>query len=137
MNIVAILVSALVGFIVGFLLHGPILGTVRMKLAKITPTGKEKFSDMVGQMIWNYLVNVLTAFVLSGIIYTAFSSVLMGEQHWYKGAIIGAWMWLGFSFTNSSIEVIWMGKSWKLWLFDTLSALVTIMSMGVILAAWK
>ena len=36
MNIVAILVSALVGFIVGFLLHGPILGKVWMNNLSLT-----------------------------------------------------------------------------------------------------
>ncbi|MEI6660356.1 MAG: DUF1761 domain-containing protein [bacterium] len=137
MNMFAILVAALAAFIIGFLFHGPVLGKVWMKLANITPTGKEKFSDMIGQMIWNYLANVLTAGVLAGIIYTAFSSVLMGDAHWYKGAIIAAWMWLGFIFTSSSIDVIWMGKSWKLWLFEAVASLVCFAAMGAILAAWR
>ena len=34
------------------------------------------------------------------------------------------------------MEVIWMKKSFKLWLFDTVSFLLGIAAMGAILAVW-
>ena len=61
----AILVAALVNFVLGFLLHGPIGGKLWMRLAKIHPTGKEKMSDMYGQMVWNLLVNMVAAYVIA------------------------------------------------------------------------
>lgn len=137
MNILAIFVSALVYFIIGFLFHGPLFGKTWMRLANIVPTGNEKISDMYGQMFSNYIANVLTAFVLSGAIWIAFSSPIMGEITWYKGAIIAFWAWLGFVASGSSMEVIWMGRSKKLWLFEITSSLVGLMAMGIILAIWQ
>ncbi|MDQ5962250.1 MAG: hypothetical protein QG653_57 [Patescibacteria group bacterium] len=136
MNIVAILVSAGVAFIVGFLLHGPLGGKTWMRLANIRPTGNEKFSDMVPQMIWNYIANVITAFVMSGVLWMAFSTEAMGELVWYKGPIVAFWMWLGFHITATSMDVIWMKRSWKLWAYDGFSALLSLMAMGAVLTAW-
>lgn len=136
-DLVAVGVAALVAFILGFLFHGPLLGKLWMKLADIHPTGNEKLSDMVPQMLWNLLANFVTAFVLAGVLWIAFSSPLMGEITWYKGAISAAWLWLGFLVTSSSVEVIWMGRSVKLWLFEAGCSLVTMLVMGAIIACWK
>jgi hypothetical protein len=135
-NLLSVFVAALVAFILGFLFHGPVSGKLWMKLANIHPTGKEKLSDMVPQMIWNYVVNFVTAFVMAGIFWIAFSSPIMGEATWFRGAIMGAWLWLGFLVTSSAIEVIWMGRSYKLWLFEAGCSLVVTMTMGAILAGW-
>lgn len=32
------------------------------------------------------------------------------------------------------IDVIWMGKSKKLWMFETVSSLITFLAMGAVLA---
>jgi hypothetical protein len=135
-NLVSVFVAAVVAFILGFLFHGPVAGKLWMKLANIHPTGKEKLSDMVPQMIWNLIVNFVTAFVMAGIFWLVFSSPVMGSATWFRGAIMGAWLWLGFLVTSTSIDVIWMGKSFKLWLFEAVCSLITMAVMGAILAAW-
>lgn len=135
MNIVAILVAAAAAFIIGFLFHGPLFGKTWMRLANITPTGNEKLADMWGQMLANYAANAVMAAVMSGAFILIFNSSLMGAATWWRGAILGAWFWLGFVATTSSVEVIWMGRSKKLWLFDSASILVCMMAMGAILAA--
>jgi hypothetical protein len=135
MDILTIVLAALAVFIIGFLAHGPVTGALWMRLADIHPTGNEKFADMVPQMLWNLFVNVVTAFVLSGIIYIAFTSPLMGEKVWYKGSIIAAWMWLGFIVPSSAIEVIWMKRKLSLWAFECVASLVGFLVMGAILAA--
>jgi hypothetical protein len=135
-HLFAVLVAAVVAFILGFLFHGPILGKLWMKLANIHPTGNEKFADMVPQMIWNLVVNLVTAFVMAGTFWLVFSSPMMGAATWYRGAILGAWLWLGFLVTSTSIDVIWMGKSFKLWLFEAVCSLITMACVGAILAAW-
>jgi hypothetical protein len=135
-NLISIVVAAVVAFVLGFLFHGPIFGTLWMKLANIHPTGKEKLSDMIPQMIWNFVANLVTAFVMALIFWLVFSSPLMGSATWYRGAIIGAWLWLGFLVTSSSIEVIWMGRNYKLWLFEAVCSLVVTSTMGAILAGW-
>jgi hypothetical protein len=40
-----------------------------MKLANIHPTGKEKLSDMVPQMLFNMLANLVCAYVLAMFIF--------------------------------------------------------------------
>lgn len=135
-NFVAVLVAAVVAFILGFLFHGPISGKLWMKLANITPTGNEKFKDMISQMVWNLVVNIITASVMAMIFVLVFSSPLMGPATWYRGAMVGIWVWLGFLATSSSIDVIWMGKSFKLWMFEAVCSLIVTGVMGAIIAAW-
>ena len=135
-NLISVFVAAIVAFVIGFLLHGPVSGKLWMKLANIHPTGNEKLSDMIPQMLWNLLVNFVTAFVMAGIFWLVFSSPVMGSETWFRGAILAVWLWLGFLVTSSSINVIWMGQSFKLWLFEAVCSLIVTASMGAILAAW-
>lgn len=134
-NLVSVFLAAAAAFVIGFLFHGPVSGKLWMKLANIHPTGKEKLSDMIPMMAWNFIVNLVTAFVMAGSFWLIFSSPLMGEATWYRGAILGVWFWLGFLVTSTSIDVIWMGKSFKLWLFEAGYSLVMMVAMGAILAA--
>lgn len=134
MIILTIVLAAVATFIIGFLAHGPAAGKLWMRLADIHPTGNEKFADMIPMMLWNLLVNLVTASVLAGVIYIAFTSPIMGEKLWYKGSIIAAWMWLGFIVPSSAIEVIWMKRKISLWLFECVASLVSFLAMGAILA---
>ncbi len=135
-NFVSVFVAAIVAFILGFLFHGPVSGKLWMKLANIHPTGNEKLSDMLPQMFWNFVVNLVTAGVMAMIFALVFTSPLMGPATWFRGAIMGVWLWLGFLVTSSSIEVVWMGRSWKLWLFEAVCSLIVMATMGTILVSW-
>ena len=134
-NIVSVVVAAIAAFVIGFLFHGPLFGKLWMRLANIHPTGNEKFSDMVPQMLKNLLVNFVSAYVLAMFIYTT-AGYYNNRGNILGGMGIAFWIWLGFLFTSSSIEVIWMGKSKKLWAFELVASLVAFLEMGAILAAW-
>ncbi|MBI5178061.1 MAG: DUF1761 domain-containing protein [Nitrospinae bacterium] len=134
-NLLSVLVSAIVAFVLGFLFHGPVSGKLWMKLANIHPTGNEKFSDMYGKMFWNFVVNLVTAFGLANIILVS-AVYHHTEGSAISGMAVGFWVWLSFLVTSSSIEVIWMGRSWKLWLFEAGCSLIIMATMGSILAAW-
>ncbi len=133
-NFVAVLVAAVVNFIIGFLAHGPVAGKMWMRLANVTPTGNEKFSDMYGQMAWNFLANVVCAYVLAVVYMFAVGSSYMTEGV-AAGMKTGFWLWLGFIVTGSSMEVIWMKRSFKLWMFEIVASLVSILAMGAIIAS--
>jgi Protein of unknown function (DUF1761) len=135
-NLFAISVAALTAFVLGFLFHGPLFGKLWMRLADVHPTGNERFADMIPQLLWNLLANFVTAFVLAGALWIAFSSSVVGDALWYKGAICGAWLWLGFLVPSSSIEVIWFKRKTSLWLFESACSLVVMVIMGAILASW-
>ncbi len=134
-NLLSVLLAGVVCFIIGFLFHGPLFGKLWMKLANIHPTGKEKLSDMIPQMALNLLVNIVSAYVLAMFIFVT-ASYYNNVGNVAGGMGIAFWVWLGFIFTSSSIDVIWMGKSKKLWAFELVSSLVCFLAMGAILAAW-
>ena len=136
MNIFAILVAAAVAFVVGFLLHGPLFGKLWMRLANVHPTGNEKLSDMLPQMAWNFFANIVSATVLSGFFMLVFSSPLVGARDAFHGVEVAFLVWFGFMLTNSSMEVIWMGRTAKLWLFEAMCSLCVLATMGAILATW-
>lgn len=136
MNFLAIFVSAVACFVVGFIFHVPPLGKIWMRLNNIPmPTGEMKFSSMAGQMGANFLMNLVCAYVLSGIINTA--AMAYGNISWYTGSIVALYLWLGFIVTNTSNDVIWMGKNKKAWGYEMLSSFVALAVMGAILAAWR
>jgi hypothetical protein len=136
MNIVPILVAALGCFIVGFIFHMPPLGRIWMRLNNIQmPTDKQpKLSDMWKQMVLNYLANAICAFVLFGVIKTG--ALAYGNMGWLTGGVAGVFMWLGFIVTNTSNDVIWMGKNKKAWAYEMVSSLVALFVMGAILGGW-
>ncbi len=134
-NLVSVLVAAIASFIIGFMFHGPLFGKLWMKLANIHPTGNEKFSDMIPQMLKNLLANIVCAYVLAMFIFVT-ESYYNNIGNIVGGMGIAFWAWLGFLVTSSSMDVIWMGKSNKLWLFEIVSSLVSFVAMGAILAIW-
>jgi hypothetical protein len=136
-NLLAVLVAALAAFILGFLFHGPVSGKLWMKLAGVQMTGDEKFTDMIPAMLWNLLSNLVTAYALAVIYLFASSSPLLYGQGIATGIICALWLWIGFLVTSTSIEVIWMKRSVKLWLFEAGCSLVVMVVMAVIIASWK
>ncbi|MEI6316482.1 MAG: DUF1761 domain-containing protein [bacterium] len=105
-NLLTVLIAAVVAFIIGFLLHGPISGKLWMRLADIHPTGKEKFSDMYGQMFWNLVANIVTAYALAVVYMFASHSPFTNGATLTTGLVCGCLVWLGFLVTSTSIEVI-------------------------------
>ncbi len=134
-NLFAVSIATVAAFVLGFLFHGPVAGKLWMKLANIHPTGNEKFKDMIPQMLWNLLVQFITAFVLAVIYLFVSSSPYLGEKGIMGGIILAILLWLGFLVTSSSIEVIWMGRNYKLWLFEVVSSFIVMVTMGAIIAS--
>ncbi len=135
-NFLTVFIAALAAFIIGFLLHGPILGKVWMKLANVHPTGKEKFSDMIGQMIWNLVANIVTAAALAVFIALTANSPFLSSGALVRGLTISFIVWIGFNLPTTSIEVIWMGRKFNLWLFEAGCSLIVMLAMGAIIACW-
>ena len=133
-NYIAVLVAAVAAFVVGFLMHGPVAGKLWMRLAKIHSTGNEKFADMIPQLIWNLAVQVVCAYALATVYALASTSTLLWGPGVQTGIFCATVVWLGFIASSSSIEVIWMGRSFKLWLFELVSSCVALMAMGSIIA---
>jgi hypothetical protein len=136
-NLLAVLVAAIAAFVLGFLFHGPVTGKLWMKLANVHMTGNEKLGDMIPQMSWNFVANLVTAYVLAVIYLFASSSPFLSGPGVWTGILIAFWLWIGFLVTSSSIAVIWMKSSFKLWLFEAVCSLIVMVVMGAIIAGWK
>ena len=136
-NLLRVIMAAVGAFVLGFLIHGPVAGGLWMKLANIHPTGNEQFKDMIPQMLGNLLVQFITAFVLAVIYSFASYSPYIGGKGTWGGVILASWIWFGFLVTSSSIEVIWMGRNYQLWLFEVFSSLIVMVTMGAIIAGGK
>ena len=134
-NYFAVFLAAVAAFIIGFLLHGPVAGKLWMRLANVHMTGNEKVSDMSGKMLWNFLANVITAYALAVVYLFVSTSSFGGGPTIWNGIFSGLLVWFGFLATATSIDVIWMGKSSKLWLFEVCSSLIVMIVMGAIIAA--
>src|SRR6185503_15757684 len=128
-NLVAVFLAGIVAFILGFLFHGPVSGKLWMKLANVHPMGNEKLVDMIPKMLWNLLANVVTAYGLAVVYLFASSSPFLGGAGISTGIICALWVWFGFLVTSTSIEVIWMGRTVKLWLFESACSLVVMIAM--------
>lgn len=133
-NLLSVLIAGVAAFIIGFLAHGPIAGKLWMKLANIHPTGEEKLSDMIPQMVMNLAVNIITAYFIALVYMFVKTSYLTSMISVCTGVMTAFFLWLGFIATSSSIDVIWMGKSFKLWLYEAVSSLVVFLAMGAIIA---
>lgn len=136
-NFLAVFLAAVSAFVIGFLLHGPVLGKLWMRLANIHPTGNEKLSDMYGQLFWNFVSNFVTALGLAFIYALTIGSPFMSSSLLLNGIISGLVVWFGFIVSGSSIEVIWMGRSYKLWLFEVFCSLLVMVTMGIIISAFS
>lgn len=130
----AVILAGVVAFIIGFLFHGPLFGKVWMKLAHVHMTGKEKLPDMMPQMVGNLFVNIVTAYALAVVYLFASTSTYIAGTSLHIGLVCGFLVWLGFLVTSTSIDVIWMGRSKKLWAFEAVSSLCVMLAMGAIIA---
>ncbi len=133
-SFLAVIVAAVVAFIIGFLMHGPVAGKLWMRLANIHPTGNEKLSDMYGKMAWNLFVNIITAYALAVVYLFLSTSTFAASTALCNGFISAFVIWAGFIATSTSIDVIWMERSFKLWLFEAFSSLLTMLAVGAIIA---
>ncbi len=133
-NYLAVLVSSIVAFIIGYLWFSPYLfGNLWMKLSGIDSNKKDKpvkKKSMTGSLIGGFVSLLVMMYVLAYFISYA------GAKTWVDGACIGALVWLGFFATTMLGMVLWEGKPFKLYLLSVLHYLVVLVIAGVILAVW-
>ena len=126
MNYLAILVAAIVAFIIGAIYYGA-LGKRWMKAARIDPSGPKP--AMVGLLINSFIMELILAFVTAGVIgHLGFDQVTP-----LNGVISGVFIWAGFIFTTLSINQRYQGFGWDLTLIDGLHWLLVMIGIGATL----
>lgn len=133
MNISAIIVAALVAFVIRWLWYSPLLfGTPWQRLSGISKTDLEKAwkRGMVKTFIADLILCVITASVLE--LFLGLTRAAGAGQ----GMQIGFFLWLGFVATTTFRRLLWEMKPLTLWFLDNAFHLIACLVMGAILGAW-
>ncbi len=132
-NYPAVIVAAVVHFIIGGLWYSVIFGNTFLKIVQWTP---EQIEQIVAKTSWtHYLLAFITSLVLVYILahfvqYTGAKGVVGGMQTAF-------WLWLGFVATTQLSSVIFEQRKLGLYLLSVGYYLVAGLICGAILAAWK
>jgi hypothetical protein len=140
LNYWAILFSAIVAMVLGFVWFGPIFGKSWMKITGMEnmdkATMKQKNKEMGPQYLLIFIGALVIAFVMSSFIHRAI---------FYRGVAgavtIAFWLWLGFVVTIKISDAIFSGKTSQqkrdmFWIQVGYYFLEFIL-MGLILGAWR
>ena len=129
-NLLAVLVAAVVAFILGSLWYSPVLfGKQWMKLAGIKKQHKD--SNMWLRFLVYFIGQFIMAFVLAHFI------IFTNSMNYVEGLTTAFWLWLGFIAPITIGGVLWEKKSIKLFALNNAYNLIALGLMSVILLAWK
>jgi hypothetical protein len=136
MNIIAIIVAAVAGMVIGMLWFGPVFGKFWMRLSGITSKDVAKLKKdkkfqkrMTLSYVLAFIGQIVTAAALSYLID-------LGGHTAAKGACIGLLAGIGFAMTTMLSSVLWENRTWKLYFFNSAYYLVLFIAMGLIIGAW-
>ncbi len=116
-----IILAAIVSMLIGAVWYSPrVFGRVWMKL-----TGMERRRFPKRSYIIGFLKEILTAYVLTLMIFSV-----------GLGVITGFLVWLGFIATSSLSIVLWEKKSIRLYLLNNLYSLISLLVMSCIISNW-
>lgn len=135
-NYLAVLVAAIVAYVIGFMWHGPLFGKQWIRLmeipqAKINEMQAKGMSAMAPQMVTAFVQQLIIAWVLALLIANLQITDVIGALS------IALLLWLGFIVTTHLNEVLWGGKKMRLYLFNMTYLLVSFIVIGLIVMLWR
>ena len=142
-NYLAVLVAAIVMFILGGLWYSPVLFMKKWLALQNRTEEQMRAQAASANMPLMYASAFVTALITSWVMahllghlaYVADPSVInLNAAH---GALFGFVCWLGFAAPTSYATAIFSGKPKQLWLIDSTYNLVSFVLAGAILAVWR
>ena len=128
-NWYAALGAAFLNMFIGFMWYGPLFGK-----SWLAASGKRIEDINKSEANKAYMVSGLLALITSFVL--AFLIANLGIALWWKGAALGALVWLGFVATTMYLSVLFENKSTKLYWINSLYQLVTLTAMAGLLTWW-
>lgn len=136
-NYWAVIVAAIVNFILGYLWFGPVFGKAWMKasgMQKPAVIDEAMKKSMMRGYAGTFVGSLLMSYALSHFI--LFAAAYMGGSLMMSGLITAFWMWVGFILPVTVGVVFWDNKSWKYWTVTYTYYLVGLLAMAAILSSW-
>ena len=131
-NYLAILVAAIVAFLIGGLCYSPFLFAKQWMAAHAhTP---EDVAKMKADAPRAYGISFVAFLVMAAILQLLLNH--LGVETWQGGVLWGAHIWLGFAATIGLMANVYSGKKFSIFVIDTGYQLVYLIAMGAILGAW-
>jgi hypothetical protein len=125
----AVIVAAVVSFIIGAIYYAPpVLGNVWRSHVKMTE--EEVRAGLVPAMIAQIIRDLVTAYILARFI------VEYGAPTLTRGILVGFMAWLGFVATVTMGQVFYERRPWALWLISNGYLIISLVVMGAILGWW-
>lgn len=132
-NYLAVLVSAVVGFVIGMLWYSPLLfGNIWVKLIGMSKEDLEKAKKK--GMAKTMLIAIISVLVMSFVL--AHFVDIAGASTVTEGIQAGFLIWLGFIATVMLNSVLWENKPFRLYVLNIAHYFVVLIVMGAILAVW-
>lgn len=138
-NMWAVLAAAVAHMFIGFVWYSPAFfgkAWIRLMGWNIdTPDGKAEWEKRQESMSKTWAFTVLGALIM------AYALAYFMQMFFVETTLDALWVsfiaWLGFIATTSFINVLFTGKSKKLWAIDTCYPLVSLLVMSIIFALWQ
>lgn len=129
LNWLAILVSTVVGFLIGGLWYGPLLGKAWMRA--VGKTEEDLQGGGATPFVVSFFSGGATAVVLALIVNT------LGLTTAGEGVLLGLYVGLGFIAAGMASDYSFCGWGVKLWVIQAGYRVVYSVVMGVILCLWR
>jgi hypothetical protein len=131
-NWLAILVAAVVAFLLGGLWYSPLLFAKQWTAAHAhTP---EDVQRMKADAPRAYGISFVALLVMAAILQMLLNH--LDAHDWRSGALWAAHIWLGFAVTIGLMANVYSGRKFSVFLIDAGYQLVYLVVMGAILGAW-
>ena len=137
-NYLAVLVSAIVIFVLGGLWYSPVLFAKRWIALQGRTEEEMRAQAATANMPVMYFIAFICAFIQAWVMAMVIGHMSqvaeMGIAH---AAIFSALIWLGFAASTSYATALFSMKPRQLWLIDSTYNLVSFVLAGIILAVWR
>jgi len=131
-NYLAILVAAVVAFLIGGLWYSPLLFAKQWMAAHAhTP---EDVVELKADAPRAYAISFVGFLIMAAILQMLLNH--LDAHNWQHGALWGAHIWLGFAFTIGLMANVYSGKKFSVFVIDAGYQLVYLVVMGAILGQW-
>jgi hypothetical protein len=130
LNFVAMLVCAVIVWMIGALWYSPVLFAKPWAAIIGRPMGEKPKGVYVG-MIGSLIGDILLCFVLAHVI------LWSGAEGWLSGAHIGVLVWMGFMAAVQYPQSVYEGRPLRYFLINAGYWLVSLAAVGAVLAVWR